>query len=213
MEAKEGGTFPRESTVKSDIFALGRADFNAGVDLMQREVSSTGCLRRFFPSPGAWNSFPSFGQVQHQLLDFPPDLQTFRGREKGFNHSCSFCLLKQLCAPRDADLTKVASILIMPYSPQARSACLGIFSLQRLQLLLLPKFSPSSSSMDSENSPSGVSMINFPFEILSFLTESRSTENFSTIIFLAVSGLIEPPQFSPKMSMFSSLTSPRFASS
>ena len=107
-KAKEGGTFPRASTVKSDIFVLCRADFNASVAL-----DAAGSLihqppQAVFSLPRGLEIFlpPSFGQVQHRLLDFPSDLQTFRGREKGFNHSCSFCLLKQFCVPRAADLNK-----------------------------------------------------------------------------------------------------------
>lgn len=182
---------------------------------MQREASSTSRLRRFFPSPGAWKSFflQASARFSIDCSIFPLTSRPFGAGKKVSTTPAVFACSSSSVPLALQTSTKVASILIMPHSPQARSAGLGIFSLQRLQLLLLPKFSPSSSSMGTENSPSGVSMINFPFEILFYLTESRSTENFSTIIFLAVSGLIEPPQFSPKMRMFSSLTSPRFASS
>ena len=107
MEAKEGGSFPRESTVKSDIFALGRADFNAGVDLMQREVSSTGCLRRFFPSPRAWKSFFILASARFSIncSIFPLTSRPF-GAGKKVSTTPAVFACSSSSAPRDADLNK-----------------------------------------------------------------------------------------------------------
>src|SRR5512138_1521442 len=102
---------------------------------------------------------------------------------------------------------------ITPQFPQARSACRGTLYLHRRQLLRRPYPASSSSSMEIPLWPPSYSMMNWPLSISSLVTAFGSTPNFSLIMRRAMTGLTDPPQLTPTMTMLSRLTSLRFESS
>src|SRR5512138_1126180 len=102
---------------------------------------------------------------------------------------------------------------ITPQFPQARSACRGTLYLHRRQLLRRPYPASSSSSTEMPLWPPSYSMMNWPLSISSLCTLSGSTPNFSVIIFREATGLTDPPQLTPIITMLSRLICLRLASS